>query len=476
MIDDLDVKGLDYFKELCKIPHGSGNQRAISDYLKKFGEDLGLKTIQDEKLNVIIYKNGTGESKEPLILQGHMDMVCEKNSTSNHDFLNDEIKLQVSGDFITATNTTLGADNGVAIAYAMEILASKDLKHPPLEVVFTTDEETGMFGAHGLDGNLFKSKTMINIDNEDEGIFVASCAGGRRVDITVPMQQTRLNSNDFKAYSVKIDGLLGGHSGIDSAEERGNSNVLMARFCNKLIKKTDCYISSINGGAQDNAIPRECVMEVLVAKDFDIKSEADEFLKVIKSEYALSDKNVNLEVSECDFKECFTLDSTKNIVNTILTMPNGILNMNYAIKGLPETSTNLGVVKTNGKEIALRSALRSSKQSRLDLIVDKIVAVADFVGAATNVGAAYPGWEYKEESKIRDIFVEEYKKQTGEDAKILAIHAGLECGIFSSKIPGLDIISLGPTIMDPHTPFEKVDYKSMDRTFELIKNVLERLS
>ncbi len=474
MIENLNVRGLKYFQEISKIPRGSGNRKAISDYLTKFGQDLGLKTIQDEELNVIIYKDGTGSSKDAIILQGHFDMVCEKNSDSNHDFLNDEIKLIVDGDFIHADNTTLGADNGVAIAYAMEILASNDLKHPPLEVVFTADEETGMFGAHGLDMSLFSAKKMINIDNEEEGVFVVSCAGGQRVDVEVPVKFSS-NNSDFVAYELKISGLLGGHSGIDCDKERANSNKLMARVALEISKKTDFNIISINGGAQDNAIPREAFLKVLVPKNFDINEVAKNMLETFKNEFSATDKNINLEVLKTEFSNSLSREDSMKVINSILLMPSGIMNMNKAIN-IPETSTNLGVVITESDKVILRSALRSAKASRLGLMADTMVSLAHRVEGVCNVNKPYPGWEYKDESDLRDLFVSTYKELTGKDAVVEGIHAGLECGIFASKIDGIDIIAVGPDIFDPHTPKEKFDYKSMQRTFDLIKVVLEKLS
>lgn len=475
MIDKLNIEGLEYFQQISKIPRGSGNRNAISDYLLKFGQDLGLKTVQDEEMNIVIYKDGTGSSKEAIILQGHFDMVCEKNSTSNHDFLKDEIKLIVDGDYIHADDTTLGADNGVAIAYAMHILASNDLEHPPLEVVFTADEETGMFGAHGLDMNLFKAKKMINIDNEEEGVFVVSCAGGQRVDIEIPVEFVNINA-EVLGYEIKINGLLGGHSGIDVNKERANSNKLMARLALEISKYSNINIISINGGAQDNAIPREAFLKVLVPKDFDIRKIVQDTLATFKNEFAVSDKGINIDVEVCDKTYALTHDDSMKVINTILLMPNGIQNMNASMITLPETSTNLGVVITQGDKIVLRSALRSSKTSRLQLMVDTMISLADTVEGVCNVNKPYPGWEYKEESELREVFAKTYKEQTGKNAVIEAIHAGLECGIFASKIGDIDIIAVGPNIFDPHTPKEKFDYKSMQRTFELIKEVLKKLS
>ncbi len=474
MLEELKVNGLNYFQEISRIPRGSGNRKAISDYLLNFGQNLGLKTIQDEELNVIIYKDGTGSSKDAVILQGHFDMVCEKNSDSNHDFLKDEIKLIIDGDFIHADNTTLGADNGVAIAYAMELLASKDLKHPPLEVVFTADEETGMFGAHGLDMSLFSAKKMINIDNEEEGVFVVSCAGGQRVDVEVPVKFASQN-DDFKSYEVKISGLLGGHSGIDANKERANSNKLMARVGLEISKETDFNIISVNGGAQDNAIPREAFLKVKVPANYDIKNVVNKMLTTFKNEFSATDKNISIEVSEIENAPCLSREDSVKIINSILLMPNGVVNMNIDL-GIPETSTNLGVVITDNEKITLRSALRSANASRLGLMADTMVSLAHRVDGVCNVNKPYPGWEYKEESALRDLFVSTYKELTGKDAVVEGIHAGLECGIFASKIENIDIIAVGPDIFDPHTPKEKFDYKSMQRTFELIKVVLEKLS
>ncbi len=473
MIDKLDIKGLNYFEEISKIPRGSGNREAISNYLADFGRSLGLKTVQDEELNVIIYKDATSNSKKPVMLQGHFDMVCEKNSTKEHDFLKDEIKLIVDGDFIHADETTLGADNGIAIAYAMEILASKDLKHPPLEIVFTADEETGMFGAHGLDMSLFKAKRMINIDNEEEGVFVVSCSGGQRVDIQVPVNFDEENKN-MSAYQISIGGLLGGHSGMDINKERANANKLMARTLFSLEKLTDMRIISVNGGAQDNAIPREAFIKVLVEKDFDIKAFVNDIGKTFKDEYSMTDKNINLEVEEIENEKCLSKEDTKRAINSLMLIPNGVQNMNLAVN-IPETSTNLGVVITESGKIVLRSALRSSKASKLSLLVDNFKSLADSVDGVCNANKSYPGWEYKEQSDIREVFVNTYKELTGKDAVIEAIHAGLECGIFASQIESLDIIAVGPDIFDPHTPKEKFDYKSMQRTFDLLVNVLEKL-
>ncbi len=474
MIDEIKVSGLEHFKAISKIPRGSGNRDAISDYLKNFGESLGLKTVQDAEKNVIIYKDGTGTSKDAVILQGHFDMVCEKNSTKEHDFLKDEIKLIVDGDFIHADETTLGADNGVAIAYAMEILASKDLKHPPLEVVFTADEETGMFGAHGLDMSLFSAKKMINIDNEEEGVFVVSCAGGQRVDIEIPVAFENSNNNG-KAFEITINGLVGGHSGIDADKERGNSNKLMARVLNEISKTVALNIISINGGAQDNAIPREAFAKVIVPSDFDIKTIVVKMDEMFKNEFSQSDKLVKVSVDETNVDKHLSVEDSKKVIRAILLMPNGVQNVNKAVS-IPETSTNLGVVITENNKVILRSALRSSKSTRLGLMADTMVLLAEQIGGICNVNKPYPGWEYKDESDLRDLFAKTYKDQTGKEAIIEGIHAGLECGIFASKIEGIDIIAVGPSIFDPHTPKEKVDYKSMERTYILIKEVLSKLS
>lgn len=475
MINNLNVNGLKYFQEISKIPRGSGNMKAISDYIKNFGESLGLKVIQDEALNVIIFKDGTGTSKEPVILQSHIDMVCEKDSTHEHDFLKDEIELIVEGDYIHANHTTLGADNGVAVAYCMQLLADKTAVHPPLEVVFTTDEETGLYGAHALDMSIFKGKKLINIDNEEEGIFVVSCAGGRRVDINLPVEKTNIDAS-YKSYKIHFYGLLGGHSGVDIIKERANVNVLMGRLLLDIQNSTDFNIISINGGAQDNAIPREGFLEICVPKEYDINKSINSFLNTVRNEFILSDKNINIEISEIDKAESFTKEFSKKVVKAILLLPNGIQHMNVAIKGLPETSTNIGVIITENDCVTLRSALRSANASRIELMSQKMVLIADTLGGSATLKPSYPGWSYKEESSLRETFKEAYFEQIGEQPVIEAIHAGLECGIFAGKIENLDIISFGPSIFDPHTPKEKIDYNSMDRTYELLVLGLEKLA
>lgn len=475
MINNLNVNGLKYFQEISKIPRGSGNMKAISDYIKNFGENLGLKVIQDEALNVIIFKDGTGTSKEPVILQSHIDMVCEKDSTHNHDFLKDEIELIVEGDFIHANHTTLGADNGVAVAYCMQLLADKTAVHPPLEVVFTTDEETGLYGAHALDMSIFKGKKLINIDNEEEGIFVVSCAGGRRVDINLPIEMTSIDSS-YKSYKIHLHGLLGGHSGVDIIKERANANVLMGRLLLNIKNSTDFNIISINGGAQDNAIPRECFLEICVPKDYDLNGAVNSFLNIVRDEFTLSDKNINIDVTDIDKSECFTKELSKKVVQAILLLPNGIQNMNVAIEGLPETSTNIGVIITENGLVTFRSALRSANATRIELLSQKMVTISDVLGGSCTLKPSYPGWNYKEESALRETFKEAFFEQNGRQPVIEAIHAGLECGIFAGKIENLDIISFGPSIFDPHTPKEKIDYKSMDRSYDLLIIGLRKLA
>ncbi len=475
-INDIKVSGIEYFKEISAIPRGSGNSEAISEYLFKFGQGLGLKTIKDDSNNIIIFKEGTGTSTEPIILQGHYDMVCEKDSSSNHDFLKDGIKLLVDGDYIHADRTTLGADNGVAVSFAMELLADNSLKHPPLEVIFTCDEETSMVGAHNLDMTMFKSKRMINIDNEHEGVYVVSCAGGQRIDLQLPITYIECDKN-LKAYEININGLLGGHSGMDVSKEKANANKLIGRvLCEILNEAKEFAISQVSGGQQDNAIPRESVAKVLVNKDFDMKALIAKMQENFNNEYELSDKDINIDLTETEVTKCLSLKDSKRIISSILLMPNGIQNMNCAIKGLAETSTNLGVLINTDDKFILRSALRSSMPSRLELMKNTMIAIAHSLDGVCNINKPYPGWKYQTESKMRDILMETYKEQTGEEGKIEAIHAGLECGIFASKIKDIDIISLGPTLVNPHTSKEAVDYKSMQRTYDLLTLVLEKLS
>jgi dipeptidase D len=469
-----------YFKEMNEIPRGSGNEKGVSDWLVEFAKKHDLEVVQDEALNVIIKKPGTKgyENAATVILQGHMDMVCEKNLDTVHDFDKDAIKFIVDGDFLRADGTTLGADDGIAVAFAMAVLASKDIPHPPLEVLVTTEEETGMGGAVALDPKNLNGRLLINIDSEEEGKLLVSCAGGVREKIKLPIEWEKAPQS-YSSFAIKLRGLKGGHSGMEINKYRGNSNKLMGRFLNALKSSMDFKIASLNGGAKMNAIPRE-FDAVIMIKDED-KSILEENIKkwneIFKNELAAQDANVNLTVEACDSVEkVFSSESADKAVKTLILIPNGIQSMSMAIEGLVESSTNIGVVTTEDNKVLFESAVRSSVRTLKYEIAERGKQIAELVGADIEFISDYPEWQYKADSKLRDICQDVYKNMFNKEAEITAIHAGLECGLLGDKYDGkLDMISMGPDLYDVHTPNEHLSISSAERTWNYLLEVLRKI-
>ncbi len=441
---------LENFLEMCKIPRGSGNMEQISNFFVEFAKKNNLQCIKDNT-NSIIIKKDAKNNKAPVILQGHMDMVCEKTESSNHNFLTDSIKTITNGDFLSADNTTLGADNGIGCALIMEILKCQDENLPPIEAVITTDEETGMFGANDLDFKNLSANTLINLDSEEEGVFCVSCAGGVRTDLNFPIKRIKVKK-DF--YKISVSGLLGGHSGLNIKDNRGNAYKILAR----ILSYVDCLLVDIKGGMKDNAIPREAYA-IVACDDVDIKELAD----TIKSEFAITEPNLSICCQKVE-KQNTALDafSTKKIIDAITIIPNGIQSVDAL--GNVETSLNLGIVELKKNSAHLTSLIRSSVESRKQYIARKIKHLSRLVDGDINCYSDYPGWKYNENSKIRDLFCNTYKDLYGKEPIINSIHAGLECGIFFKKNPNLDIISIGPEMYDVHTPQERVSLSSIDRT------------
>lgn len=462
-----------YFKEISDIPRGSGNEKAISDYLVSFAKERDLKFVQDEVNNVIIYKNGTSSSTTPVGIQGHIDMVCEKNDDKSHDFLNDPISLVVDGDYLRGDNTTLGADNGVAVAIMLAILNRNDLKHPPLEMIFTVEEEVGMLGAKTLDGSLINARKLINIDNCEEGEFITSCAGGLRCKFEIPVV---FENYDFKnSYSISVKGLIGGHSGMDINKNLGNSNIILTRILKEISNNTQIGIVSISGGSKDNAIPREAFATINTSKEIDL-NELRTFIDLIKKEYSMTDKNLTVDIEEnLEIKPSIGVDNSNKLINLLLVIPNGVLSMSPAISNLVETSNNVGVIITNENFIEIRNGIRSSIESKKGLVKEQFNAISQSFNVTATFTGDYFGWEYNPISPIRDIFMEKYNELFSTSPDCLAIHAGLECGLFSKKIPDMDMIAIGPNILGAHTPKEKLEINSFRRTYELVLNTLESL-
>lgn len=470
-----------YFEEISKIPRCSGDEKRISDYLANLGRELGLETIQDEALNVIIKKPGTeGYENSPIvILQGHMDMVCEKDENVVHDFSKDPIKLIVDGDYIKAEGTTLGADNGIAVAMALAVLESKDIPHPPLEVLITSNEEAGMNGAKGLDPNNIRGKILINIDSEEEGSVLVSCAGGQRNLVAIPIVWEPLKE-EGKAYLIKTKGLQGGHSGSDINKGRGNANKIITRVLAFAKDECDIKLARIEGGSKANAIPRNA-SAIVIVKGEDEKAffQAIEALREqIKKELKYGDPDFELEIIALDEKieKVFSKDSFNRVIAALTLIPNGVQSMSREIEGLVESSNNMAIVKTEDSKVSIECALRSSVASLKENIAMKIKAVSEIINGEYEKSGDYPAWEFKEESKIREIFQKVYKEEFGKELRVEAIHAGLECGLFDEKFGGtLDMISFGPNMYNVHSPQEKLSISSTQNTYNLLLNVLKEI-
>ncbi|WP_195955486.1 aminoacyl-histidine dipeptidase [Clostridium saudiense] len=480
ILQNLEPKAVfQYFEEISNIPRGSGNEKGISDYLLNFGKELGLESIQDEALNVIIKKPGTPgyENAPTVIIQGHMDMVCEKNNGVEHDFEKDPLKLRIVDDYIYATDTTLGADNGIAVAYAMAILASNDIPHPPIEVLLTTDEETGMSGAMAIKKENLQGKILINLDNEEEGYLLVSCAGGVRSTATLKVDEQEIGSK--KLIKIDISGLKGGHSGMDIIKERGNSNKILGRVLKGLLREVKFNLVSLNGGSKNNAIPREA--EAIIAVNPNDENTAIEVINnwnnIIENELRAQDPGLKIEASITDIKTCqeFTDESTKKVVDLLYIYPNGINTKSTEIEGLVESSTNLGVLTTKDGVVEFDSAIRSSIPSLKEEIVLRSKTIVELLGGKFETTSDYPGWEYDPNSKVRDICQKVHKDMYGKEAKIVAIHAGVECGLFNEKLGNLDMISFGPNLYDVHTPDEHMSISSVKNCYEYLLGILKEI-
>lgn len=467
-----------YFEEISRIPHGSRDTKRISDYCVEFAKERNLRYIQDESNNVIIFKDATSgyENSPHVILQGHLDMVCEKTSDSNHNFDEDPLCLIVDGDNLKADNTTLGGDDGIAVAYALAILDSDDLEHAGLEVVFTVDEEIGMLGADSIDLTPLQGKYMLNMDSDEEGIILASCAGG--VTSTINLDVNYIKKDGLKV-DIKIDGLLGGHSGAEINKGRANANCLLGRLLFNIMEEIDANIISLYGGTKDNAIPRESGVSLVIDEsDSSVLVDiCNELQKALSKEYGVADKNIKITVTQGEIGEYSALNNTSQLklVFLLVNLPNGIMAMSQDIEGLVETSLNLGILSLNEANATMGFAVRSSIDTAKVALKNKVRFMAEFVGAEYTESGDYPEWAYKRESKLREVCNNVFKKQYGYDAKIEAIHAGLECGIISSKIPDIDIVSFGPNMKDIHTPNERLSISSTKRVWDFVVEVLKEL-
>ena len=471
-----------YFEEICAIPHGSGNEKAISDYCVAFARSHGLWVRQDEANNVIIRKKASkGYENAPVtMLQGHLDMVCEKNNDVAFDFENEGLKLKVDGDSVSASGTTLGGDDGIAVAYAPAILEDDTLEHPELEIVLTTDEEVGMKGTHALDVSDLKAACLINLDNECEGQILTACAGGMKNRGAFPV---RFVEWEGLSGMLCIRGLKGGHSGAEIHCGRANANRLLGRLLFELNKALNVGVSELSGGMKDNAIPREAQAKIVIRPE-DKKRFSEivsEFEKNITDEFNVSDRNIRIEYNiETEESKNLTIihpADMERILFMCMQCPNGVQTMSMELPGLVESSLNLGVIRTDmeNNRVLFSWQVRSSKKSLKYLLSDKLAYMTEFLGGTYWYEGDYPQWSYRSESPIRDLVRKTYLEMFGKEARIDAIHAGLECGLISEKMPGLDMVAIGPDMKDIHTPEERLSISSTERTYRLLCEVLKRI-
>jgi len=464
-----------YFEDICAIPHGSGNTKAVSDYLVAFAKENGLRYIQDADNNVIIFKPGTAgyETHSPVILQGHMDMVCEKDEDCPINMDTDGLNIAHDGNYVFAKGTTLGGDNGIAVAIGLALLASRDIPHPPLEVLITVDEEIGLLGAASVDVSALQGKTLINLDSEEEGIFTVACAGGATATISLPAPRHPVYGPCIR---LVVEGLQGGHSGAEIHKNRANANKVMGELLSRIQKIMPLSITSLSGGAKDNAIPRSCqVTAVMLGMNVDPINEIIETLQSeIRSTYDEPEAIVRGENVEALGGNALSAELSAKVISLLCAVPNGIQAMSAEIPGLVQTSLNLGIAKLE-QELTLSFSVRSSVNSEKEALIEKLRQVAAFHDAAYSQMGEYPAWEYKKESVLRDTMVRVYQQMYGKEPEIMAIHAGLECGLFSEKIPGLDCISLGPEMHDIHTSREKLGIASTERIWQFLLEVIKQL-
>lgn len=464
-----------FFEDICNIPHISYHEKALSDYCVNFAKERDLYYEQDEMGNVIIIGEATPgyEEVSPIMIQGHLDMVGDKIPSCPIDMETEAIKVMVDGDYLTADGTTLGGDDGIAVAYGLALLDAKDIPHPRLEVVLTVSEEVGLEGATAIDLSCCKAKRLLNIDSEEEGVFTAGCAGGLRADCRIPVETEVKNG---LLCEIKTQGFLGGHSGIEIHKGRANGNTTMGRFFLFLKEKVAFDVISVVGGVKDNVIPKNVLAKVLILEsDLDVlKREVIEFNRNMRVEFGVTDPDIQLVLEEKESAECkvLTKSSKEKAITALVSMPNGVQTMSGDLPDLVETSLNMGVIRIDETEINLCFSVRSSIDSAKQFLSAKLRQLTEALGGKISYHGLYPGWPYARESKLRDLCVKVYKEQYGEEPKIEVIHAGLECGILSSKIEGLDCISLGPNMYDVHTPDEKISIGSICRVWEFLKAVL----
>lgn len=465
-----------YFEEIASIPHGSRNTKKISDYLVNFAKERDLTVYQDELNNVVIIKEATAgyENSEPIIIQGHMDMVCEKENSSTIDFENDGLELYVDGDFVKAKDTTLGGDDGIAVAYALALLDSDNIFHPRLEVIITVDEEIGMLGAIGIDLSMLKGHKMLNIDSDVEDQFLTSCAGGLSLNINIPVKR---EDTEGLVTRLIVTGLEGGHSGAEIHKEHGNSNIITGRVLDAFFNEIPLNILSMKGGLKDNAIPRETITELVIPDNARqiVQKIVDKYNEIIKNELSVADPSVEIKVEfgSVEKRQAIDFSSVNKSIFFLRTIPNSVINMSQIMPGLVETSLNLGIMELKEDSLFLVTSIRSSVSSRKEDLKRKVIKLVEIMGGEYTIEGDYPAWEYNANSTLRPKVTEVYKKLFDIEPSFEAIHAGLECGILSEKIPNLDCVSFGPTNYDIHTPKERLSISSVAKYWKFLVEFLK---
>jgi dipeptidase D len=468
-----------HFHAISQIPRCSGNEKAVGAYIIQQADRRGLPYQRDPIGNIVVTCPGTHgmEARPTVILQGHTDMVCEKNSDTKHDFSRDPIKLLKDGEWIAADGTTLGADNGIGFCYSLALMDDQNIPHPPMELLFTVDEETALTGVSGLSSDFLKGKRLINLDSEEEGVFYIGCAGGRdtllrrELDLQPPPA-------GYKGFRIKLGGLRGGHSGLEIHQDLGNAIILLSRLLFRLKDRASFHLSTINGGDKHNAIPREA-QAVIAVEEGDgplLPPFIAEMEEILRSEYQYTDKDIFLDLEESDDVESvFSPSLQKALIHFLYGVPHGVMAMSHAVSGVVETSTNMAAVKTADRSLELITSQRSSVASSSRDISDRIRALGELAGFEVEQRDSYPAWQPNTESPLLGLAKATYEEMTGYEAEVKVVHAGLECGVLGDKFPGLDMVSFGPTIQGAHSPDEKVHIKSVENTWLYLLELLKRL-
>ncbi len=464
-----------WFEKLCAIPHGSGNTKAISDYICRFAEEHGIRYVQDELNNVLLFGDAAPgyEDHAPVILQGHMDMVCDKAESCPLDMEKDGLDVQCDGKYVFANGTTLGGDDGIAVAMAMALLADKTIPHPALEVILTVDEETGMDGAVGIELSMLKGRRMINLDSEDEGIFTVSCAGGARATISLPLTRRAVYGPCVK---LTVEGLQGGHSGVEIHKNRANANKVMGEFLSRIQELMPLCLTKLDGGVKDNAIPHSA-QATLVAMGSHIErinDVAQQLQAEIRAQYDEPNAIVRGDDVDALGGNALSTEDTAKVIGLLQSAPNGVQSFSEDIDGLVQTSLNLGIVRLE-EEVTLTFSVRSSVEQEKRALLNQLRDRAEFYGADYSQRGEYPAWEYRKDSPLREKMAEVFSRMYGHSPEVVAIHAGLECGLLAEKLPGLDCVSIGPNMQDIHTSRERLEIASTARLWRYLLALLKEM-